>query len=698
MQIDEIIIRNYKNFKDLRINLTNFNLIIGENNIGKTNLVEAIEGVLKPTRSFKQFYIEETDFIDMNEPVEIIIKFGNLTDIDKENLEPEIIDPVNNTTTIRFTAEWDGGKKNIEKNCKIMPSFDGTTMSRCSDFSVDIKRHFQYYLIPCVRNAKESIKSKRKGDLNKILDLFLPNFRISINSLKKEIVKDFNILLEELDDFEYFKELIESITTEFNRFQELPSIFKEEEEKVTFVSIFNNIKIFENSAHETLSANKDDIPDGLIEEVKRIFRKIIEKLGIFEIRLENHLLLNKLRGIYDDLKGIKKLNREFKNIIKSFMPSINLGLSFLSISDNELFKEAIIEMDSFSLFDQGTGYQSYFVIALKLLKIRSILDELNAKSVLLAIEEPEAHLHPHLQRQLIENLKIIQKNFKEKYEIEIQLLITSHSSNIISKINYNELRILRKNQNGSTECKEVPKDILERLIDVILGSRKNESELRKKKRRSFINTLDKIFSFYPEVFFSKLVIIGEGETEEGAIPIFATILEKSFDNIGITYINSGGDGNIDYYAKILNIFSIPYLYLKDRDKGRDITGIREEYVTDRKAFEAEILETVPLYKILDVCIELYGDDSINNLCNEIKNIEHSFAPLGDVDEVSKHFRKNSTLFMNIKPIFKKFLVNRKGLMLGKLIANSCKKEEIPNVYRKIIMDAAKFIERGGLSG
>ena len=697
MQIDEIIIRNYKNFKDFKINLANFNLIVGENNIGKTNLVEAIEGVLNPTRYYKQFYIEETDFIDLNEPVEIIIKFGNLTDNDKENLEPEIIDPVNNTTTIRFTAEWNGGNKSIEKNCGIMPSFDGTTMSRYSDFSSDIKRHFQYYLIPCVRNAKESIKSKRTGDLNKILELFLPNFRISINSLKKEIVKDFNILLEELNDFEYFKELIESITTEFNRFQELPSIFKEEV-KVTFVSIFNNIKIFENSAHETLSTNIDDIPVGLIEEVKWIFRNIIEKLGIFEKRLENHLLLNKLRAIYDELKGIKKLNREFKNIIKLFMPSINLELSFLSISDNELFKEAIIKMDSFSLFDQGTGYQSYFVIALKLLKIKSILDELNAKSVLLAIEEPEVHLHPHLQRQLIENLKIIQEEFKEQYEIEIQFILTSHSSNIISKINYNELQILRKNQSGFTECKKVPKDILERLIDDILGSRKNESEMRKKKRRSLINTLDKIFSFYPEIFFSKLVIIGEGVTEEGAIPIFATILEKSFDSIGITYVNSEGDGNIDYYAKILNIFSIPYLYLKDRDKGEDITGLREEYVTDRKAFEAEILETIPLYKILDVCTELCGDDTINNLCNEIKSREPSFAPLGDVDEVLEHFRNNPSLFMNLKPYFKRFLVNRKGLMLGRLIANRCKKDEIPNVYRKIIMDATKFIERGGLSG
>ena len=48
MRIYEIIIKNYKNFKNFKINLVNFSLIIGENNVGKTNLVNAIKGNLNP--------------------------------------------------------------------------------------------------------------------------------------------------------------------------------------------------------------------------------------------------------------------------------------------------------------------------------------------------------------------------------------------------------------------------------------------------------------------------------------------------------------------------------------------------------------------------------------------------------------------------------------------------------------------------
>ena len=66
MRICEITIKNFKNFKDFKINLDNFNLIIGANNVGKTNLVNVIKGILNPNLPYKRFYIKESDFIDLN--------------------------------------------------------------------------------------------------------------------------------------------------------------------------------------------------------------------------------------------------------------------------------------------------------------------------------------------------------------------------------------------------------------------------------------------------------------------------------------------------------------------------------------------------------------------------------------------------------------------------------------------------------
>ncbi|KKL16044.1 hypothetical protein LCGC14_2499530, partial [marine sediment metagenome] len=484
---------------------------------------------------------------------------------------------------------------------------------------------------------------------------------------------------------------------QFNKFQELPSQFKEED-KIVFLSIFDEVKRHKTMVYEILSKNEDDVPNGLIEEINNILMQTCEKLNIFQKRLENNLLLNKLRAIFMDLKGIKDLNQEFKHVIELIMPNINLELSFLEINDNELFKEAIIEIDSFSLFEQGTGHQSYFVIALKLLKIKSIINTIHVNSVFLAIEEPEAHLHPHLQRQLIENLKLFQKKFKDKFEIDIQFIITSHSSNVIKKIEYNELRILRKNRKGFTDCTEIPDKILDIILDKILGAQKGNIKLRKRKKQPLISIFSKIFSFYPEIFFSKIVILGEGQTEEGAIPVFASTLYMDFDTFGISYLNTEGEGNIEYYTNILYAFSIPYLYVKDKDKSQNILGLENAYITERKAFENEILENVPLHKILNVFTELYEDDTINNFCNEMKNKEPLLSTLNDIDKIYEFIKDNPNPYKGLKKLFLTWLKKRKSLMLGKLIAQKCVSDEIPNVYKKIITDAVNYTKNGGLSG
>ena len=697
MRICEIIIKNYKNFKKFKINLANFNLIIGENNVGKTNLVNAIKGILNPNLSYKRFFIKESDFIDLNKSIEIVIKFNNLTDNDLKNLNPQFIDPDDKTITLKFNSVWNEKEKIPKNYCNFVQFIEDLPEQTITDFDFETKQNFQYYLIPSVRNAKDAIRIKRKSDLSEILRIFLPNFRISINALKKEIITSFNMFLEKIKDLDSFEELKDIISLEFNKFQELPSQFKEED-KIVFLSIYDEIKKHKTMVYEILSENEDDIPNGFIEEIKNILMRICEKLNIFQKRLENHLLLNKLRAVFMDLKGIKELNQEFKHVIELIMPNINLELSFLAINDNELFNEAIIEMDSFSLFEQGTGYQSYFVIALKLLKIKSILDTIHIKSVFLAIEEPEAYLHPHLQRQLIENLKLIQKKFKDKFEIDIQFIITSHSSNIIKKMEYNELRILRKNREGFSDCIEIPDNILDIILDNILGAQKNNIKLRKRKRQPLISIFSKIFSFYPEIFFSKIVILGEGQTEEGAIPVFASILDSDFDVFGISYLNTEGAGNIEYYAKVLNAFSIPYLYVKDKDKDQNVSGLENAYITERKAFEAEVLESVPLYKILNVFTELYEDDTINNICNEMKNNEPLLSTLSDIEEIYEYIKDNPNPYEDLKKSFLTWLKNRKSLMLGKLIAQKCENDEIPNVYKKIITDAVNHIKNGGLSG
>ncbi|MEO1653309.1 MAG: AAA family ATPase, partial [Bacteroidota bacterium] len=54
MIIEKLSIQNYRNFKEFEIELKRFNLIIGENNIGKTNLINALGLIFSPDISFYQ--------------------------------------------------------------------------------------------------------------------------------------------------------------------------------------------------------------------------------------------------------------------------------------------------------------------------------------------------------------------------------------------------------------------------------------------------------------------------------------------------------------------------------------------------------------------------------------------------------------------------------------------------------------------
>jgi len=70
---------------------------------------------------------------------------------------------------------------------------------------------------------------------------------------------------------------------------------------------------------------------------------------------------------------------------------------------------------------------------------------------LLYIEEPEAHTHPQLQYIFIRNIKThIEKHRRKMLEEknkQLQILITSHSSHIVSECNFDDILYLRRDGN-----------------------------------------------------------------------------------------------------------------------------------------------------------------------------------------------------------------------------------------------------------
>lgn len=162
---------------------------------------------------------------------------------------------------------------------------------------------------------------------------------------------------------------------------------------------------------------------------------------------------------------------------------------------------------------------------------------------LILVEEPENHVSPHLLGKVIKNLNNI------RHRNNSQILMTSHSPSIIKRIDPSEIRHLRI-ENGTTIAKEI-----------ILPEKEDESHKYVKEA----------IKAYPELYFSSLVVLGEGDSEEILIPKFLSLYMDDLDTVGISVVPLGGR-HVNHFWKLLNQLNIPFITLLDLDRERDGGG------------------------------------------------------------------------------------------------------------------------------
>jgi len=209
------------------------------------------------------------------------------------------------------------------------------------------------------------------------------------------------------------------------------------------------------------------------------------------------------------------------------------------------------KQDSFPMEYHGMGTRSWS----SLLTLKSFINLLakNAENErtpffpILAIEEPEAHLHPNAQKKL----------YKQLEGIKGQKIISTHSPYIAASAELSQIRNFYKD-NTSVACGVIntgeldPEDI--RMI-----------------RRHVTNTRG-------ELFFSKAIIFFEGDTEEQALPIFAEYyFNKTPVEMGIDFVGVGGHGNYLPFLRIAEALRIPWFILSDAEPAIK-TSVKKQYV------------------------------------------------------------------------------------------------------------------------
>lgn len=301
--------------------------------------------------------------------------------------------------------------------------------------------------------------------------------------------------------------------------------------------LFNGINIDDN-----FKANIND-------KLNEVNKEIGEQEGVSQLKS----IMEKQWSKYHSDSRYNKLDLQYNtNDIESILKKIDAKFSPTETGS------------SYTVNDLGDGLRSlfYFTLVGTLLKVeeetlkeiilnpeKSIDDRIFSFEppciTIIAVEEPENHIAPHLLGKIISNLRNISKSSNS------QIILSSHTPAIIKRVEPEEIRHFRN-------CK----DELCTITNKILLPKEEEDACKYVKEA---------IKAYPEIYFSSLVVLGEGDSEEIILPKVLDVVDIELNTNEIAIVPLGGR-HVNHFWRLLEQLKIPYVTLLDLDLEREGGG------------------------------------------------------------------------------------------------------------------------------
>ena len=450
MHLTRIKIENFRNFADLDVKLGGNIVLVGENRVGKSNLLHGLRLIFDPTLPDSSRQLGLSDFWDGLE--ELTRESRILISVEIKDFEddPDILamltdfrlddDPetVRMTYELRPKADLDGepgAAEDFEFIC-----YGGENETKV--FGHKLRRRITMDVLPALRDAERDLSVWQRSPLRPLIE---------------EAFKAIDV-----DEIEQIGEAIEEATAKITEFDEVAAL--------------------ESSIH----------------------------------------------NLFQEMSGEKQ--------------NIEPRLGFSPTDPARLYRaiRLLIDDGERGISDASLGSANLVFLTLKSLEIKRLIEENHQDYTVLAIEEPEAHLHPHLQRSVYRHI------FSEAGESNapLSVFLTTHSPHIVSVSPLRSIVLLKEENDEGTK-----------------GYSTQSINLTNGEEHDIARYLDVTRA---EILFARGVLLVEGDAERFLVPAFANALGKSLDELGITVCSVAGT-NFRPYAKFLTGLGIPFAVITDWD-------------------------------------------------------------------------------------------------------------------------------------